>query len=156
MDTLISLYTTTDGRISRKQWWLGILGLIAISIAVLIVLSLISMGSATVLGWASLIANIALLYPYYCLSLKRRHDRDNDGKDVLILLGGSVVLNLLTALGIGMTMTDIGGGVMMPAPPLWMSILQIAYAIFGLYMLVQLGFLKGTAGSNSYGPDPLG
>jgi uncharacterized membrane protein YhaH (DUF805 family) len=33
--------------------------------------------------------------------------------------------------------------------------LSVIVGIFGLYMLVVLGFLKGTAGPNNYGPDPL-
>jgi uncharacterized membrane protein YhaH (DUF805 family) len=28
--------------------------------------------------------------------------------------------------------------------------------LLGLWILVQAGFLKGTAGPNQYGPDPLG
>jgi len=28
--------------------------------------------------------------------------------------------------------------------------------IGGLWLLIELGFLKGTAGPNQYGPDPLG
>jgi uncharacterized membrane protein YhaH (DUF805 family) len=27
MDNLVSLYTTTDGRIGRQQWWLGAIAL---------------------------------------------------------------------------------------------------------------------------------
>ena len=37
-----------------------------------------------------------------------------------------------------------------------MSILFALLGIFGIYLLVQLGFLKGTQGANSYGADPLG
>ena len=32
MDNLVALYTTTDGRISRKQWWIGVVGIIIASI----------------------------------------------------------------------------------------------------------------------------
>ncbi|MNU10754.1 hypothetical protein D3C72_2580940 [compost metagenome] len=53
-------------------------------------------------------------------------------------------------------MTDMGNGIVMPTPDMWMSVLYLLLGIFGIYMLVQLGFLKGTPGPNSYGPDPLG
>ena len=53
-------------------------------------------------------------------------------------------------------MTDMGNGIVMPTPDWWLSILLFALGVFGIYMLVQLGFLKGTPGANSYGADPLG
>jgi uncharacterized membrane protein YhaH (DUF805 family) len=42
--------------------------------------------------------------------------------------------------------------------PLIHSICLVAWwvtIIVGLWFLIELGFLRGTAGDNSYGPDPL-
>ena len=150
MDTLIGLMTTTEGRIGRGQWWLGIVVLIVVSIVLSLILSMVGLGR-----WAQLITYIVLLYPNWCLGLKRRQDRDNSGLDVKILIGVSGIATLLEAAGIGVTMTDIGNGVLMPMPDLWLSAIFLAMALLGLYLLVQLGFLRGTAGPNSYGPDPL-
>ena len=155
MDTLVSLLTTTQGRIGRQQWWLGIVALIVISIVASIVLGIISFGNATVFAWLAVLLNIALIYPAYCIGLKRRHDRDNNGTDLKILIGGSLVINLLQATGIGVTWVDGGAGIVYPMPAIWLAVINLIYAIFAIYMLVQLGFLKGTPGSNSYGPDPL-
>ncbi len=155
MDGIVSLLTTTEGRISRKQWWLGILVLIVISIVAIIVLGLVSFGNATVLAWLAVLVNLAMIWPSYCIGIKRRHDRDNDGMDLKILIGGSVVINLLQATGIGVTMQDMGGGMILPMPAIWMSAINLVFAVFAIYMLVQLGFLKGTAGANRYGLDPL-
>jgi uncharacterized membrane protein YhaH (DUF805 family) len=179
MDMLVSLYTTTTGRISRKTWWLGVLGMVVASIVLSLILSLIGLGispsmpaldaagqdpaafaesvSATMRAsaWGGLIMFAILAYPSYCLSVKRRHDRDNSGRDLLIYLGLSALVSLLQAFGLGFSMTDIGGGVMMPAPAGWFSVVLVVLGIYGIYMLVVLGFLPGTAGANSYGPDPL-
>lgn len=151
MNDLMGLLTTTDGRIARKQWWLGTVVLIVASIVLSLVLGLLGLGS-----WAQLIAYLALLYPSWCIGLKRRQDRDNNGLDFKILLVVSGLATLLQAFGIGVTMTDIGNGIMVPTPDLWLSVVFFATAILGIYLLVQLGFLKGTAGPNSYGPDSLG
>lgn len=156
MDNIIALLTTSEGRIGRQQWWIGVVAMVVVAIVAGIVLSIISFGNATVFTWLAVLLNLALLYPSYNIGMKRRHDRDNDGMDLKILLGGSVVLNLLQATGIGMSWVDIGGGVMMPTPSLWMSIINIIFGIFAIYMLVQLGFLKGTTGSNTFGADPVG
>lgn len=153
MDTLKALYTTTDGRISRRQWWLGLLGIIVASIVLSILLGIIGIG---LYGWGQIIGFLVLVYPSYCIGIKRRQDRDNNGMDYKIMVGLTAVMTVLQAFGIGMTPTDLGNGMIMMVPGGLMSLLQIAIGIFGIYVLIQLGFLKGTPGPNSYGPDPLG
>ncbi|NMA97285.1 MAG: DUF805 domain-containing protein [Phyllobacteriaceae bacterium] len=155
MDQIKFLLTTTSGRIGRQQWWIGILALIVVSIVASLVLGAFSFGNPVVTGWLAVLLNVALIYPSYCLGLKRRHDRDSDGKDLLILLAVSVILNLVQAIGIGIDWVDVGNGVVMPVPSMWLGLINLAFGIFAIYMLVQLGFLKGTTGPNSYGPDPL-
>ncbi len=38
----------------------------------------------------------------------------------------------------------------------WWTLIGLIPVIGGLWLLIELGFLKGTAGPNQYGPDPLG
>ncbi|MBE0581630.1 DUF805 domain-containing protein [Devosia sp.] len=156
MDKIIALLTTSEGRIGRQQWWIGVVAMIVVGIIASIVIGIISFGNATIFGWLVVLLNLALLWPSYNIGIKRRHDRDNDGTDLKIMLGVSVLLNILTATGIGSSVVDIGGGVMMPQPALWLTIINLLFAVFAIYMLVQLGFLKGTTGANTYGSDPLG
>jgi len=121
MDGIVSLLTTTEGRISRKQWWIGLLVIVAIAIGLTIVLSIISFGNLLLLSWGGFIISLALLWPSYC---------------------------------IGMTTGEVWG---QPAlvPDMWLMVLQFLVFVFAVYMLVQVGFLKGTEGPNQYGPDPL-
>jgi uncharacterized membrane protein YhaH (DUF805 family) len=35
-------------------------------------------------------------------------------------------------------------------------LLSLVVGVFAIYLLVVLGFLRGTVGPNQYGPDPLG
>lgn len=181
MDTVASLYTTTEGRISRKTWWLGVVGLILASIVLNIILSLAGFGinpmampgldpnnpdvaamveaanaSMRASAWGSLIAFLVLAYPSYALSVKRRHDRDKSGRDVLIYMALTVLLLIVQALGLGMTTMDLGNGVLVPAPSMILSLVMAALGIFAIYLLVVLGFLRGTVGPNTYGPDPAG
>ena len=155
MDKIIGLLTTADGRIGRKQWWIGVLAVAVIAFVVGIVLNLVAFGNYSVLSWLYLLLNLALLYPTYNLGMKRRHDRGSDGMDLKIFLGVSVFLNLLAATGIGLSVVDVGNGIMMPQPAMWFSAINFIFAIFAIYIFVQLGCLKGTTGSNAYGPDPL-
>src|SRR5690606_35729392 len=153
MDKPKLLYTTTDGRISRKDWWLGVLGLVIASMVLTSILALLGLGGPY--SWGQLIAYVILFYPGWCIGIKRRQDRDSNGNDFKALMGLSGLLTLLQALGIGVTIVDVGNGTFMPMPDMWLSLLFLVMAAFGIYMLVQLGFLRGTPGSNSYGPDPL-
>ena len=172
------LYLRTDGRISRKTWWIGaiVLGVINVIISLLI-LPLIGLGGpnmaaimsaqtdpaqvAALIGgavqasaWGSLVLFLIFAYPAYCLSVKRRHDKNSAGRDVLIYFGVTIVLLLIQALGLGYTMSDVQG-TMLPMPSTLFSVVGGVVGLFGLYMLVVLGFLKGTNGTNDYGPDPL-
>jgi len=173
-----ALYTRTDGRISRKTWWIGalLLGVANIVIALLILpliglggpnvaaimaaqsdpaqVSAIIMGAMQTSAWGSLIIFLIFAYPAYCVSLKRRHDRNSNGLDVLIYFALTVVLLLIQALGLGYTVTDMQG-IPIPMPSMLFTIIGGAVGIFGLYLLVVLGFLKGSEGTNNFGPDPL-
>ncbi len=154
MDSIKNLLTTTDGRISRRQWWTGTVVLIVAGLVLSILLMTLAGNNFGLMAWGNLIISLLLIYPAYCIGMKRRQDRDNNGTDLKVLLGASVVVSLLQAFGIGLEMTDVGNGVMMPMPSMWFTILGGVLAVFSIYMVIQLGFLRGTAGANSYGPDP--
>jgi len=177
MDTIKKLYLSTDGRLSRKQFWLGFLGLLALSI-VLNLLSTplgyslaggipaldpgadpaaiaVAMGEVMRRGaWLGLVLFLILAYPLYCLCVKRRHDRDSAGRDVLLALALNVVILLIQAFGLGLTTIE-ANGTAMPAPSMLFMIVSGITGLLGLYLLIVLGFLRGTPGSNSYGPDPV-
>lgn len=171
MDNFVGLFTRTEGRISRKSWWLGTVILIVINIIIsLIALPLVGVSmmpdfaamtanpdtaaqgiadSMRAGAWASLILFAIFAYPIYALSLKRRYDKDNNGMDLKIYLGLIGLLLLIQAIGIGMETTTVGG-LTIPTPSMWLMLLSFAIGIYAIYLLVVLGFL------NQYGPDPLG
>lgn len=107
-------------------------------------------------GWISLIMLVVFAYPSAALCIKRRHDRNNNGIDVWIYYVLAVISLLVQALGFAYTTVDMGNGVIIPVPTTALSVIGAITGIYGIYLLVVLGFLKGTVGSNQYGPDPLG
>jgi uncharacterized membrane protein YhaH (DUF805 family) len=160
MNNLVGNFTSMDGRINRQAWWIGVVVLIIVAIVLNFILGAIMGGGMPSLdqltdpsammafaqkqGWISLIIGLITAYPYICLSVKRRHDRNNNGYDAIGLIVFSLLWSLVQALGM-VNSTN----------PIYM-IVSIIFLIYAIYMLVQLGFLKGTAGPNNYGPDPLG
>lgn len=180
MDWINKLYVGFEGRLNRQAFWLGVIGLIVASIIVSFVLgSIFGVSMMPMMGaafdpnltpeqlsamvatatrngaWAGLVSFLILAYPALSLSIKRAHDRNSNGQLVYALFGLNALNLVLQALGISYGMTQMGT-LMVPTPNAIGWILQAATGLLGLYLLVTLGFLKGTTGPNTYGPDPLG
>jgi uncharacterized membrane protein YhaH (DUF805 family) len=157
MNNFIGNFIGFDGRLNRQAWWLSVIALIVVAVVLSWIIGMI-MGTGGMLtleqamdpaylqkaAWQGLIVSVITAYPYLAISVKRRHDRNNNGYDAIGLIVVGILYNLLQALGI-ITMGNTVG-----------MIVGLVFAVYAIYMLVQLGFLKGTAGPNNYGPDPLG
>jgi uncharacterized membrane protein YhaH (DUF805 family) len=157
MNNLLSDFMGFDGRINRQRWWIGVVVLIIAGLIIYWILGAIlgtgfSMAALTdpvamqayvqKAAWVGLIGSVILSYPYLAITVKRRHDRDNNGYDAIGLIAVNIIWNILVALGLNL------GGLQM--------IVSLIIGVYAIYILVVVGFLKGTPGPNQYGPDPLG
>ena len=149
MNNLMANYTGFNGRLNRQAWWISaiILGVVSIVLSFILGLVIPSGGAdfnsiMAAAGWKGLIVWIIIGYPYLAITIKRRHDRNSNGYDAV----GFWVLVLVyyIVLGLGLSQSIIG------------SILGLIFLIYGIYIFVVVGCLKGSAGPNQYGPDPLG
>jgi len=57
------------------------------------------------------------------------------------------VFDFLDVIGLPITVNDTSNMLALAT--------MIPFAVFGVALLVELGFRRGTVGSNKYGPDPL-
>lgn len=166
------LFASFEGRIGRQQFWIGAACLAIVGIVLSLILGTIlgvgfmsrmdSFGAGpeelmrinSASGWVGLIVLAIVAYPSLAIMLKRRHDRGSAGRGAKAYLAVSAGLLLLQALGIGYGIQDFNGiSMVMPNPIL--GIFGVVVGLYGLYLLVVMGFLKGDEGSNSYGADPL-
>ncbi len=94
-----------------------------------------------------------LAYPLSALWFKRSQDLNKSGLLVVIYLGVAVLSYVVGIIGLSFVAPQVG---MMNMPDrTWLfMIIQGTYAIFALYLLVTLGFISGTKGSNLYGVNP--
>jgi uncharacterized membrane protein YhaH (DUF805 family) len=149
------LYTSFDGRINRKPFWIA--SLIMMGVAILLTMVVIvpaSMMSAGLGTFLSLLLSLAFLYPVVALGVKRLHDRGKSGKLMAVFLAPGVLMQLGDLLGLTGRQQVIGGEtIYLPNMLGWILIL-VSFGV-AIWALVELGFLKGTAGVNAYGPDPL-
>lgn len=178
MNTLVQNFIGFEGRLNRQPFWISAIVLAVVSVVIsLVILPVIgfsvmpnmptlgadadpeaiaaAIGAAqSRAGWVSLVLFLIFAYPSAAISIKRRHDRNNSGLDVWIYLALAAIAQLISALGIGMTTMDVSG-TPVPVPGPIVATAGVILGIYGIYLLVVLGFLKGTAGPNQYGPDPL-
>lgn len=126
------LFLSYQGRIGRLAYWLGLIVLGIVQLAVIFALLSASHGTLAQLaavddpqtvGEAVLmhvvlpvsIISLLFLYPTYAVTTKRWHDRNKSG---------------------------------------WWSLIAFVPIIGGLWMLIETGFLGGDDGDNNYGAAP--
>lgn len=163
-DWLKWLLFSFKGRIGRQVWWLSSL---AVAVIAGMTSSVIDVAATTSGGGtinpesqafepsaphSLLLLAVGLLNIWinYALAVKRLHDRDRTGWWLVAQL-----LSVVIAAGL------IGAAFAVPEDQsdlvLKLGIAAAVVAIgFGLWLFVELGFLKGTQGPNRYGADPIG
>ena len=135
------LYNSFEGRIGRKTFWIAVAVLSVVEVAAHFIAEQIQ-GDRL-----SAIIDVAFVYPEFALAVKRAHDRNMPVVFLIVFFAASAFLDLLTVLE--MTGTD-------DEPSSISVLIAVPFTILALFLLVELGFRRGTPGPNQYGPDPLG
>ncbi len=150
----MDLFTKFEGRISRRRFWLGFVGIAAMAmIAGLGIMFLLPEGTVLVLG--QVLLSGAIVYMWSAVVVKRLHDRGKPALPwVVIFMAPGVIMQVMSILKIGYSAVELGGTSVMVPGVAAMAVMWAAMAV-ALWMIVELGFLKGTQGDNTYGPDPL-
>jgi uncharacterized membrane protein YhaH (DUF805 family) len=135
------LFNSFDGRISRKTFWIGLGLLIVAETAAHFVTEEIQ-GDRL-----SAIVDLAFTYPEFAVAAKRAHDRNMPLWLLIVFFAAGAILDLLTVLELSGTDDQ---------PSMLSLAIAVPFTVFGIALLVELGFRKGTPGPNPHGPDPLG
>lgn len=143
---LTYILTSTEGRLRRKHFWIGliilIVGAIILSFVLGIIAGVLFEPTSIAIRFVGLLISLAMLFPAYAVYAKRFQDRNKNPQLALIGPGLGVLNSLLTVVGI----TGNGGALDM--------VFAIALIGIGIWYLIDLGILDGTVGPNAYGPDP--
>ena len=134
------LLTSFDGRIPRRHFWVALGALVVIEILCHLIANRIQ---GERLG---AIVDLAFLYPEFAITAKRAHDRNIRTLVPSLFFAGAVLLDFLIILGLSGPSEQ---------PTTLFLIIGIPVGLFGLALLIDLGFRRGTLGPNRYGPDPL-
>lgn len=134
------LLTGFDGRIPRREFWIALGALVVIEILCHLIANRIQ---GERLG---AIVDLAFLYPEFAIAAKRAHDRNIRTWVPGLFFFGAVLLDFLVILGLSGPSAK---------PNMLSLIVGIPVGLFGLVLLIDFGFRRGTPGPNRYGPDPL-
>ena len=152
---MLALLLSPQGRISRSRFWLGILTIVILGIAASIWLEMSIFGRnpfdpaaqplAKPAQQIEALLSLLFVYPNFVVTLKRFHDRNKSWLWALPLLALDLVFVAAQFFGVL--------GEVSPKP-IMLGLLALGLAAL-LWVVIELGCLKGTTGSNSFGPDPL-
>ena len=137
-----------DGRIGRKQWWLAMVLLVAMSVGLSMLVNPHAWFGSGIARTtvADTLLSLSFLIPETAVSVKRFNDR---GWPQWMPYGYSLMM--LTYL-----VLDHFGHIDLNGSPTHFSVaLVLALAILTVAIIIDNGFLRGTRGANRHGPDPL-
>ena len=141
--SMTQLLFSFQGRLNRKPYWMTVIAtMVAIIVLLLFALILIREHRFEFAG-LTLVLLVILYIPLIWIGLaigaKRLHDRDKSAWWLLVFYAAPGILS-----SAGNRMEDVG-----------FIILHIISFAISVWSFVELGCLRGTAGPNRYGPDPL-
>jgi uncharacterized membrane protein YhaH (DUF805 family) len=142
------LLTSFNGRIGRRLFWLALLymmglQLLLFAVAAGLVKAICGLDVAAVQR-IGLVLNLVSIVPMFALISKRLHDRDYPSYVIALPVIPSVGAAVSIDLGISgeaFQLIAIASG-------------AVGTAI-GVWLFVELGFLRGTVGSNRFGPERI-
>ena len=142
-----------DGRLNRKPYWIATIELTVAAIVVAGGVAAVFMGKTSTVQELLRVAHpwltgfgFILAYPAAAVFAKRLHDRNKTGWLAALLIVPMLIETVLDPAG-GVTQTELVHWIYRAAATMTL--------VVGIWFLIELGFLRGTAGDNPYGPDPL-
>lgn len=130
-----ALFFSFSGRINRARYWLAA---VVLMVAFVVPMMLAAATLSTLMWILAFVAFVTATISGIAVGAKRLHDRDKSAWWLVLFYIGPAGLG---AIG------DASGGV-----GIIFNMISVAISIWAL---VELGFLRGTAGPNRFGPDPL-
>ena len=149
------LFLTAKGRIKRQDFWVG---------------WLILLGAGIVLGFIPVLhflVHVFALYAGVCLYSKRLHDIGRSGFLQLVPIGVTVLCFIVGgaffgaallsgAAAFGAASPGIGAMAFLLGGMGGLLMIMSVASLVNIAFLIWIGVAPGQAGTNLYGPDPLG
>jgi uncharacterized membrane protein YhaH (DUF805 family) len=157
-------YFSLNGRISRSQYWLRfVVPYIVIYFMLEIIGAIAGPGSNLYIAISItiFIFSLAMFWPSIAILVKRIHDRNKSGWWALFLYVPTFVFTVLLLVWVGAAIVAVAAGETDAALPslggLGILVIVLGVMVLGIdiWFFVEFGCLRGTIGSNRFGPDPV-
>jgi len=157
-------YFSPIGRISRSQYWLRFwLPYLGIFIVLDMIGAIAGQGSAlaVAISITTSILSLVIFWPWIALLIKRMHDRDKAWWWIWFYFAPGFLFFISLIIWLGTAFLSIAAGDTDVAVPTLggagIAVIIIGAIWFGsfIWFFVEFGCLRGTAGSNRFGPDPV-
>jgi uncharacterized membrane protein YhaH (DUF805 family) len=144
---LKNMFLTADGRIGRKEFWIGILILLGANVV------------AGFIPFVGLLISLFLLYCSVCLYSSRLHDFGKSGWLQLVPWIANFVGIVLTFVLGGAAIFAAAASGEQPDPAFFASLggvalVWIVVALISFVFMLWVGLSKGDPSANRYGPPP--
>src|SRR6185437_2885245 len=149
---LTTLLFSFQGRINRaRYWWVVLINLALFTVCLVFALALIGLEISNATPWTAAPVNylfmaifavvgLLMIWSSTAAGIKRLHDRDQSGWWMLVFWGVGAIVDLLQE-----TATTSSSK----------FILGVGSLAVTVWVIVELGCLRGTVGPNRFGDDPL-
>lgn len=134
----MELLFSFSGRTNRAVWWLTGLAMLVFMAALAFAGFVLARQRLGIVALALMLFLIPILWASLAIGAKRLHDRDMSAWWLLVFYVLPGVLQ----------------GLAEHYAAYWLG-LTVTWVVIAVWCTVELGFLRGTAGSNQYGSDPL-
>ena len=142
----MELFVDFNGRIGRKQWWIGTLILFVVAVVVSLVLATI-LGQGLFGRMIGFVISLVFLYPAAALATKRLADQGKPNMPRLAVWYAPLVLSsFMQTFQIGFRPMPTGSNMPdMMVPGTLIMVLGLLSMAIVIWMVVELGILKGRA-----------
>ena len=145
MEEFFQLMFGASGRINRAKYWVSMIRYSLFGLLVLVILFTTAGIAAPLLIVVAVFTLVPWLLWGIAITTERLHDRGRSARWLIVFYLVPGLLNQLTK-------TTWFAGTAGTALYYILALTAFALTIWGF---VEIGCLRGTAGSNTYGPDPL-
>jgi uncharacterized membrane protein YhaH (DUF805 family) len=166
--SLTDLLFSFKGRINRKPWWLASVAVGAISSLTSWILEFAAKSSGSpaidpetsaptgAIGVVLFALGLANIWIGFALGTKRLHDLDRSGWWLAWQMLALIIATISAAVATVLSKEEPYATDYIVASFLIAAAFGLAALVIGIWLFVQIGFLRGTNGPNRFGPDPLG
>jgi uncharacterized membrane protein YhaH (DUF805 family) len=142
----LHFFSNFKGRIGRETFWLSSIAVAAVEFIA------VSIAAVLTVEWITDAVLVACLYPQLVIDVKRGHDRNIPMWPIGVFYAAAIARAILVRFGWLVTLPNQN---MFSARSLASFVATMLLGIVAIALVVELGFRKGTPGSNRYEPNPL-